>query len=630
MDNLIMQTLNRYEIVDKVARAKIAELEANGVPTVEAEGKIPFPVDSEGNLDYGTAGYAIVSNGDGTVRYEASVGGGGENYISSFANPLLEYAKTSMTNKGYSADGFVHLMIIFDKKEDETYGSAIVISPEITGAQIDNGKLVVNNSAFAWFSYSAYVPPSELYDFAFIQSDLINSRYCDQNMAYSKAGKDWTKQLYGDVKIYTNFMTDMFDGLEGIEWLYFDDAFSLQSKIVNENGEVLPDEGYYGLSKVTVDVKLTDTWDTVLYKHFNIDRTTYPYVVVWVSNDPAYGYSQVVFSDNSDGFYFNNGDTYFVGWHWITMNSTAIIPHSDAHTELSSIISTLSREDLVRSSGYSNGNGATYKYKIQVNPSTVFKTYGNFDFTGIDERLDKIGAGGDMLFQEKTVNENGEVLPDEGYRALRKVTVNVPVSNSVPDGYMVNFFNTERELIQTHSAKYGYSVDKPISYDNVWCDLDGYPYPCPILINADSGIEVLNLYPMSENIIGESVLYEHFGIDKSAYEWVVVRVGVEEGTIAAYFIPAPTAPGNNYNSGSYTGHVFSGNMRSPAQVYTVNNIEATRYIAYNLKLLLDGDAIYSTMSTLNIPFTRDETVLLYANYSNEAINANLTNAHMLL
>lgn len=256
--------------------------------------------------------------------------------------------------------------------------------------------------------------------------------------------------------------------------------------------------------------------------------------------------------------------------------------------------------------------GGTDEYTVDEMPSVI-------------EGL-SVGGGNSVTLQEKTVTENGEVVANEGYDGLSKVTVNVPVSNSVSDGYMVNFFNANGEVIQVHSAKHGYAVDKPLSYDVSWVDSNGVLQEFPMTItNTDT--KVINAYLMDDGVIMESAIYEHFGINKSSYEWLIVKVDVVNNSIIAYFVPAPTAPGNNYSGNPY--YIFSGNMHSAAQVYTVNNVEISRYASVNIKTLITNESVYSTMGTLNIPFDLSNDVcILYANYTNEAIDVDLTNSYI--
>lgn len=78
MDEL--STLNGYEIVDKKARGDILELQngGGGGGSIDTSSLLPFPLDSEGNIDYGQPGQMLISNADGTTSWVDATSGIGK------------------------------------------------------------------------------------------------------------------------------------------------------------------------------------------------------------------------------------------------------------------------------------------------------------------------------------------------------------------------------------------------------------------------------------------------------------------------------------------------------------------------------------------------------------------------
>ena len=145
--------------------------------------------------------------------------------------------------------------------------------------------------------------------------------------------------------------------------------------------------------------------------------------------------------------------------------------------------------------------------------------------------------------QEKSVTSNGEVTADEGYYGLSKVTINVPTSSGgsssgsssggaggwsdnevqIENGFTVNFYNLDNKLIESHSAKFGMWIDKPISYEaESWQNENGYVNSFPLTVTEDMGATVYNLYPQRAKTYAEQ-LYTAFNVDSALYPIVFIR-----------------------------------------------------------------------------------------------------------
>lgn len=120
------------------------------------------------------------------------------------------------------------------------------------------------------------------------------------------------------------------------------------------------------------------------------------------------------------------------------------------------------------------------------------------EIAGIDS------GGADPVLQEKTITENGEYTPDDGYDGLSKVTVAVP--NVIPDGYIVPSGTKNITENGTHdvTAYEKVNVDVPTS--------GGADSPLPIEISTAAEMTAL----LDTAPVG--AIYKYVGETTDTYE----------------------------------------------------------------------------------------------------------------
>lgn len=307
------------------------------------------------------------------------------------------------------------------------------------------------------------------------------------------------------------------EGYDGLGKVIVDVQPKLQEKSVTESGEVLPDEGYDGMSKVTVDVAggssveggftvnfhnedgtlieshsaelgrdiyapasfnevnywsdadgvpytlpltinnadmVIDLYATeaqtcaaVLYSYFGIDPATHPQVGIQVYTNGNLGY--VYFGSNitTSGYstaYYKSGGSYFVG---VGNNMLGYVQK---------MISIPVSDFTISSNIMPSSTGSYYRYT-------------NFELSGVHGRLDQVLFDtNDKLhpyaLQEKTVTESGDVVPDEGYYGLSKVSVDVEggtfnhtvVDSIIADG--ASYIDTEIYVSPLYSVEMEFKV----------------------------------------------------------------------------------------------------------------------------------------------------------------------------
>lgn len=299
--------------------------------------------------------------------------------------------------------------------------------------------------------------------------------------------------------------------------------YALQEKTATESGEVIPDDDYYGLSKVIIDIET----------ELNLQEKTVTENGEVIPDEGYNGLSKVIV---------------------------------DVEAEVIEIEPTLQEKTITENGEFTadvDYDGLS-KVTVNVQPNLQEKTVtengeviADNEYDGLSKVVVNIETV-ELMLQSITINENGVYTADEGYNGFGEVTVEVAGGSSVEGGFTVNFYSEEGELIESHSAELGRDIYAPASFNevNYWADAEGVPYTLPLTINeADT---VLDLYATEAQTCAR-VLYAHFGVDSAVRKDVCVDIQADGNYVHVYF-------GNGLINGASATECLS---------YTLKNVKST-------------------------------------------------------
>lgn len=329
-----------------------------------------------------------------------------------------------------------------------------------------------------------------------------------------------------------------------------DDHYLLQEKIATENGEIVPDEGYYGLSKVNVEVvtgiAIENGYTANFYDENGeliqsvaakdgllVSPPDYE-CVAWCKDNNGIAASFPTQLTEDVSYYAINVETYAD----LIYNAAGIqkseypllvATHEDGYQNWVCFAKTITEPDANGTYWLKNVRTATYGKEKPSDYSNLYEEtqiiLSIFENVSVGSEQSSTSIASSTAYYLYT---NFDIEND----ILNLYRLDVSIESETTEYYTVNFYDYDQALLETHVAKCGNRVSSPLDFTvGRWEDANEYVYSFPM--TSDTAGQVLNVYAIADSLA--DAIYTAYGVNKETYPYVLLWMFYDKSFGRVYF-----------------------------------------------------------------------------------------------